>query len=388
MKISSLINILLISLVFSATDLYVKYSSKSNNYNTIQAAVNKAAQLNPTSESARVTIHIAPGKYREQVIINTPYITLKNDDSSKGSVTITWYYGIGYKYYSANSNGYYDANLAKKKSSKHIASKWGATVQLWNNAKYFKAYEIIFENSFNRYMTSEEVSDGVTLCGDTSASSITFKRTSSSNVQTRAATERAAAMTIEAPYTEFYKCRFFSSQDTLYTGASPAFFKKCVIEGQTDYIFGEANAVFDFCELRWKGYSGTTYPGYITAARQGNTSPYTGYLFNKCRVYDGEGGLSITGGYFGRPWANTAKVMFINTALKDENSILAEGWYSMSGVKPENVAGFKEYGTKLKDGTLVSLSSRKGHTVSKSDAEAIVKKNYMNGWTPSYLNLS
>ena len=106
MKLSSLINILLISLVFSSTDLYVKYSSKSNNYNTIQEAVNKAAQINPTSESARVTIHIAPGTYREQVIINTPYITLKNDDSSKGSVTITWYYGIGYKYYSANSNGY------------------------------------------------------------------------------------------------------------------------------------------------------------------------------------------------------------------------------------------------------------------------------------------
>jgi hypothetical protein len=52
---------LLISLVFSSTDLYVKYSSKSNNYNTIQEAVNKAAQINPTSESARVTIHIAPG---------------------------------------------------------------------------------------------------------------------------------------------------------------------------------------------------------------------------------------------------------------------------------------------------------------------------------------
>ena len=37
---------------------------------------------------------------------------------------------------------------------------------------------------------------------------------------------------------------------------------------------------------------------------------------------------------------------------------------SMSGVNPENVAGFKEYGTKLKDGSSVSLSSRKGHTIS------------------------
>ena len=205
-----ILSALLISTVLSGTNLYVKYSGYNNNYGTIQAAVNKAASINPKSESERVTIHIAPGKYREQVIVNTPYVTFINDDTSKGTVTITWYYGIGYKYYSANSNGYYDSTLAKKKSSKNIASKWGATVQIWNNAKYFKASNIIFENSFNRYMTSEEISDGVALSGDTSASSITFTRTSSSDVNTRAATERAAAMTIEGAYAEFYACKFFN----------------------------------------------------------------------------------------------------------------------------------------------------------------------------------
>jgi len=387
MKFSYILSVFLFSLVLSGTNLYVRYSSKSNNFATIQKAVDKAAALKPSSESARVTIHIAPGKYREQVIVQTPYITFVNDETSKGSVTITWYYGIGYKYYSANSKGYYDSSLASKKSSRNIASKWGATVQLWPAAKYFKASNIIFENSFNRYMTSEEVNDGVTLSGDTSASSITFKRTSSSNVQTREATERAAAMTNEAAYSEFYACKFYSSQDTLYTGASPQFYRKCVIEGQTDYIFGEANVVFDFCELRWKGYSGTTYPGYITAARQGSVSSYTGYLFNKCRVYGSSSGLSTTAGYLGRPWAATAKVMFINTTLGDNKMILPAGWYSMSGVNPENVAGFKEYGTKLKDGSTVSLSSRKGHTVSASDAASINKKNYMNNWTPTYLDL-
>ena len=386
MKFTTILCILLISVVFSGTNLYVRYSGKANNFNTIQQAVNRAAALKPNGEGSRVTIHIAPGKYREQVVVNTPYITFINDEPSKGTVTITWYYGIGYKYYSCNPNGYYDANYAKKKSSRYIAAKWGATVQLWQNAKYFKASNIIFENSFNRYMTTEEINDGVTLAYDSRASSITFKRTSSSDVKSRAATERAAAMTIEAPYAEFYACRFYSSQDTLYTGASPEFFRKCVIEGQTDYIFGEGNVVFDFCELRWKGYSGTTYPGYITAARQGNSGSYTGYLFNKCRVYGSSSNLPVTAGYFGRPWGATAKVMFINTTLQDKNMILPAGWYSMSGVNPENVAGFKEYGTKLKDGSSVSLSGRKGHTLSANDAASINKKNYMNNWTPSYLN--
>ena len=386
MKFTTVLSILLISVVLSGTNLYVKYSGKANNFNTIQQAVNKAASLKPSGEGSRVTIHIAPGKYREQIIVNTPYITFVNDEPSKGTVTITWYYGIGYKYYSANSNGYYDANLAKKKSSRNIASKWGATVQIWNQAKYFKANNIIFENSFNRYMTAEEIADGITLAGDSRASSITFKRTSSSDVKSRAANERAAAMTIEAPYAEFYACRFYSSQDTLYTGASPAFFRKCVIEGETDYIFGEANAVFDFCELRWKGYTGTPYPGYITAARQGSTGSYTGYLFNKCRVYGSSSNLPVTAGYFGRPWAATAKVMFINTTLQDKNMILPAGWYSMSGVNPENCAGLKEYGTKYKDGSSVSLSSRRGHVLSANNVASINKVNYMNNWNPTYAN--
>ena len=384
MKFTTLL--LLISAVFSGTNLYVKYSGKSNNFNTIQQAVNKAASLKPNGEGSRVTIHIAPGKYREQVVVNTPYITFINDEPSKGTVTITWYYGIGYKYFSCNPNGYYDANYAKKKSSRYIAAKWGATVQLWQNAKYFKASNIIFENSFNRYMTSEEVKDGVTLANDPKASPITFQRTSSSDVKSRAATERAAAMTIEAPYSEFYACKFYSSQDTLYTGASPSFFRRCVIEGQTDYIFGGANVVFDLCELRWKGYSGATYAGYITAARQSSSGSYTGYLFNKCRVYGSSSNLPVTAGYFGRPWGATAKVMFINTTLQDKNMIHPAGWFSMSGVNPENVAGFKEYGTKLKDGSSVSLSQRKGHKVSANDAASINKKNYMNNWTPTYLN--
>lgn len=60
-------------------DLYVGYSSRSNNFTTVQEAVNKAASLNPASESDRVTIHIAPGTYREQVKVETPYITFVND---------------------------------------------------------------------------------------------------------------------------------------------------------------------------------------------------------------------------------------------------------------------------------------------------------------------
>ena len=378
-----ILDILLISTVYGGTDLYVGYSGKNNNFNTVQDAVNKAASIKPSSESARVTIHIAPGTYRQQVMVQTPYITFVNDEPSKGEAVLTWYYGIGYKYYSANDKGYYDANSAKSKSSKHPAKyRWGATVLLTNKATYFKAKDIVFENSFNRYMTSEEVADGVEVLGDSATSPINVKRTSSLDVKSKAATERAPALAADGGYGEFLNCKFYSSQDTLYTGGSPLYFKKCLIEGQTDYIFGESNAVFDQCELRWKGYSSGSVGGYITAARASDGS-YTGYLMYNCKVTKNKG-LTVKTGYFGRPWRETAKAKFINTVLQDSSTIADEGWGPMNGVQPENVAGFKEYGTKLSNGAAVSTSKRKGHILSKADAEKTNIINYLNNWTPSY----
>jgi len=57
----------------------------------------------------------------------------------------------------------------------------------------------------------------------------------------------------------------------------------------------------------------------------------------------------------------------------------------MGNVQPEEVEGFYEYGTKLADGVVVSTSQRKGHIFSKTEAENINIKDYMNGWTPSFM---
>ena len=51
------------------------------------------------SEDERVTVVLTDDLYREQVIVDTPNITIKSAKES-GS-TITWYYGVGFSYYSA-----------------------------------------------------------------------------------------------------------------------------------------------------------------------------------------------------------------------------------------------------------------------------------------------
>ena len=71
--------------------------------------------------------------------------------------------------------------------------------------------------------------------------------------------------------------------------------------------------------------------------------------------------------------------------MEDSTTIIDAGWGAMSGVQPETVEGFKEYGTKLANGANVSTANRKGHVISKEEADKVNIKDYLNNWTPSYL---
>ncbi|WP_284645749.1 pectinesterase family protein [Paenibacillus silviterrae] len=367
------------------SDLYVGDSSKTNNFGTVKDALAAAARMNPTDEAHRITIHIAPGVYRAQLIIKTPYITLVNANPNPTSdpstqVKITWYYGIGYKYYSAGADGFYNAENAFDKYSKNIVSKWGGTVYLTSTATDFKAQNIIFENSFNKYMTDEEIADGVELANIPSASTINVDRKAFTDVTSKTATERAAAIIIEGNRAEFVNCSFLGSQDTLYTGGSgtnSSYFKNSFIEGNTDYIFGDGNVVFDNVTLNFAGYSDKAVGGYITAAR--DTASY-GYLFRNSAVTAG-GKLMQASGFFGRPWGAGARVTFLNTKLQSGSIIDPRGWTDMSG-PPEN-AHFAEYNTTYND-SAVDTSQRRAPVLTDSQAAEIHITDYFGGWTPSF----
>lgn len=335
--------------------------------------------MTPTpDEKNGVTVHIAPGTYREQVVISTPYVRLVNDEKSSGKeVLLTWYYGIGYEYYSIDSTGYYNAENAYDKYDKAAASKWGCSVLLKNTATGFSADGITFEASFNRYITDEEIEDGVSPT-DTKLP----ERNYSTDVTSKAATERATAMAIEADKVEFTDCAFLGSQDTLYTGnsATNMYFKNCRIEGNTDYIFGDGNAVFDGCELRFFGYSTGSVGGYITAHKP-TAATKAGYVFRNCTI-TGNDELEVNAGYLGRPWGQDARVTFLNTKING-SYIKDEGWFDMSGNKPEK-ANYKEYNSVYTDGTAVDMSKRvTGVVTDDSVAKKDVVNDYLSGWTPS-----
>ncbi|MCR5776602.1 MAG: hypothetical protein K6G84_04180 [Lachnospiraceae bacterium] len=327
--------------VGSEKDIYVGYADKDLNFETVQAAVD-AIEATRTNKEDRVTIHIAPGTYREQVVINTPNLTLKADE---GNVKLTWYYGIGYVYYSAKE-GYYDSEAAYNKLKKGNVDKWGASVYVKSNARGFKADGITFENSFNRYVTEEELADGVEASvaayPDTK---ITFKRTEGADVRTTAATERATALAVDATNVEFTNCTLLGSQDTLYTHkGTTGYFNNCTITGNTDFIFGYGDYVFEGCVLKYEGYSDVNKKhSYITANR-GEAARF-GYLFNNCTVVGPSKGFSLSGNYLGRPWGEDAKVAFKNTSIVADGLVLDQGWTNMGDRLPINVS-YKEYDTE------------------------------------------
>ncbi len=346
---------------------------KAAEFKTVGAALRAAKAMNPTSEDERITISIAPGVYREQITIDVPFITLKSTGS--GEVKLTWYYGIAYNYYSSDKDGWFDSDLFYDKFSKKGVAKWGGATYVKKEAKAFRADGITFETSFNKYMTDEEIADGVEADG-----SLNFSRKLNSDVRSKAATERSAAILIEADETEFKNCRFLGSQDTLYTGSGiKGYFSSCFIEGQTDFIFGDGSFVFENCEIRWCGYTDKRSAGYITAARTSGDAK--GYLFLNCVISRDDGTLQSPG-FFGRPWGADANVTFINTILGSDENIDDKGWTQMSGNKPEN-AHFREINTIW--GDELDFDERVKGTVQKDDGSAKTEQ-YLGSWKPVFLS--
>ena len=301
----------------------------ANVYNTITDALAAAKAGNISNP---VIILTSGQTYREQVIVDQPNVTLKTSGAEKA--TVTFYYGIGYSYYSLNSDGYYDKDRAMTRNSlkKVNPARWGATVLVRKTGNNFKAENIIFENSFNQYYTEEEVADGVqaTQVGD---ASITYNRTLKpgetgyKDADAKDVTERAAAIGFENSPTgcQLYNCRFIGSQDTFY-GSGTLYVKDCDIVGNTDYIFGGGQVVFDNCNLVIGGYSDKKTSAYITA-QKGNDGE--AFIFRDCTVKATD--RAYVAANLGRDWGGAAATVYFFNLKNEIGNNLEYKWTNMGG---------------------------------------------------------
>ncbi len=208
-------------------------------------------------------ISIAPGVYREVLKIDKPNIHLRSPYSDPSKTVIVFDNSAG------TSGGTFRS----------------ATVFV--NGDNFLAENLTFANDFNR--THPQLPQG----------------------------SQALAVAVTGDRAVFRNMRFLGNQDTVYAAKKRQYFVDSYIEGNVDFIFGDARAVFENCEIRSNRKSG----GYITAQGKSDAQQDNGYVFNHCRLTAGPGVQHV---WLGRPWRPYATVIFLNTEMGD--FIEPAGW--------------------------------------------------------------
>ncbi|KAK7825802.1 pectinesterase/pectinesterase inhibitor ppe8b [Quercus suber] len=137
---------------------------------------------------------------------------------------------------------------------------------------------------------------------------------------------QAVALRSDSDYSIFYRCGIRGYQDSLYAHKNRQFYRECQIKGTVDFIFGDATAVFQKCDILPRQAS----PGQsntITAQGREQVNAASGFSFHMCTI-SGDSDLissnNPTPTYLGRPWMTYSRTVFLQSYMS--NIIRPEGW--------------------------------------------------------------
>jgi pectinesterase len=305
-----------------AQDVHVKVDphgqgsiASTTDFLTIQQALDHA----PEAPHGRIFVHIAPGTYSERINVTRlrPRLTLLGEGKRPEDVVVT------------------AAHFAKEAGGTYFTE----TAQI--NADDFQADNITFEN-------------------------------------TAGAVGQAVAVTIRSDRAIFKRCRFLGDQDTLFADFGRQYYLDSYVAGGTDFIFGNATAVFDHSELH------EIRNGFLTAQSRTSPDQTTGYVVTNSRV-TGPGKEDINGTALtfalGRPWRPYSRVIFMNTELPSD--LKPEGW-SAWGRDDTPKAFYAEYnntGPGARPADRLSWS----HQLTTKEAAAFAPAVFLRGtdnWNP------
>jgi pectinesterase len=235
----------------------------SAQYRTVQAAINAA----PANSSARTTITIKAGTYREIVRVpsNKTTITLQGLGSTPAQTVLVFNN-------SASTNGTFNS------------------ASMFVDGRDFAATNLTISNDYVEKPGSEG--------------------------------QQAVALHLNADRAVFRNVRLLGDQDTfLVNDKTRAYMADSYVEGTVDFIFGGGTMVFERTTVHEK----RTVGGPITAASTPETKKY-GLLFYRCTVTSTVNNTT----QLGRPWRPAGQVLYrestLTAAIKS-----AQPWIDMSG---------------------------------------------------------
>ncbi|KAI9092321.1 hypothetical protein K1719_027821 [Acacia pycnantha] len=151
----------------------------------------------------------------------------------------------------------------------------------------------------------------------------------------------SAAVTVrnEAKNSIFFQCSIEGFQDTLWAVSGRQFYKNCDIYGTVDFIYGNAAAVFQDCNLYAR------YRPYVTFTAQSRDSPdeNTAFAFQHCHFTmapEDAAMKSKVRATLGRPWRPYSTVAVIDSFI--DSMVDPKGWEEMQG-QPTDKATYVEF---------------------------------------------
>jgi pectinesterase len=312
-------------------------SGAAAQFQTVQAAVDAAPEQGSI-------IRIAPGRYREKLSIAKDGIELMGTGTTPDKVVLTYDDGA------------------------RFVGGTGKSGSVSVSGDDFVAENLTIQNDFERtHDRKEEGSQAVALLltGD------------------RAVLRRVRILGYQD--TLYASSKFCHSSEQAASGklchASRQFFSDCYIEGHVDFIFGDAKAVFDHCEI----HAVASPEAMLTAQSRLYPGEDSGYLFLHCTITAASGVGKLV---LGRPWRGYSTVYWIDSTLKGAK-LDPSGWQEWSGRLATSSYG--EYDTRRADGTLddTSLRITPSRQLSAAEARAMTTGAWLagaDGWNPTQVS--
>uniref|UniRef100_UPI001C849087 pectinesterase family protein n=1 Tax=Streptomyces beigongshangae TaxID=2841597 RepID=UPI001C849087 len=326
-----------------ARTLYVHPGGRGD-HTTVQAAVDAArGGTEGTGGGRGYTLVIAPGTYRETVTVDAD------------RTEMTW---IGASGDARDVVIVYDNAAGTPKPGGGIHGTSGsATTTL--RADGFTARDITFANDWLR-------ADHPGVTGT-----------------------QAVAVKVQGDRSAFLRCRFLGHQDTLYadstalTAFARQYFAHCYAEGDVDFVFGRATAVFEHCHFRTLPRTDLAGPpyGFVLAPSTAAANPH-GYLVTGSRVTSG----APDGHYkLARPWVPssdpTARPMLTVRDTRLGAGIDAvEPYATMAAGHPWQDQRFAEYRNSGPGAAIVVPANRPQLTPDRAAAHR--RGTYLGDWRP------
>ena len=295
-------------------------------FSTVQAAVNSATD-------AGLVIRIAPGTYKEKLVIAKDKIELRGMGKAPQDVVLT-----------------YDDSA---KTAGGTSKSYSVDV----TGDDFIATNLTIQNDWEK--KNARMGEG----------------------------SQAVALMITGDREVLRHVRLLGYQDTLYAAsktckvpgdagtepcrASRQLFEDCYIEGHVDFIFGDAKAAFVNCELHGMTHAVVA----LTAQSKAYPLEDSGYLFRNCTI---TADVAVDKLYFGRPWRTYSTVYFIDSKIVG-TVVQPEGWLEWSGRLATST--YAEYHTM--DGKhLANVSDRiaSARQLTKAEADKLTVQNWLEDW--------